>query len=114
MTLSIAANLLTTLFCVIVAIQSIRMMRSLHALKRNDLGQMVAALDQASVQARIVLSEIKGTLTQVQGRATDVTRAKAIADELRMMIEIADSTAERLVDAAADARRRSVDLVELP
>lgn len=105
MTYQIAANVLTMLLCTAVVVQSMRMMRSLNALKRNDLGQMVSALDQSTVQARLVLSELKGTLTQYSSRAGDTARAKAISDELRMMIDIADSTAERLVDAAAVARR---------
>ncbi len=105
MTYSIAANMLTMMFCTVVIVQSLRMMRALNALKRNDLGQMVSALDQATVQARLVLSELKGTLTQYSSRVGDTARAKAISDELRMMIDIADSTAERLVDAAASARR---------
>lgn len=105
MTYTLGANLLTMLFCTIVFIQSIRMMRALNALKRNDLGQVVATLDQATVQARLVLSELKGTLTHYARGTHDAARAKAVADELKMMIEIADSTAERLVDAAARARR---------
>lgn len=100
MSFSVLVNLLTMLLCGAVTIQSLRMMRSLKALRQGDLGQMVAALDKASVTARIILCDLKGTLAQCGDRKADVGRAAALAEELSMMIELADARAERLATAA--------------
>ncbi|GGO96945.1 DUF6468 domain-containing protein [Stakelama pacifica] len=96
MTFTLIANIATILLCAAVTVQSVRMMRSLNAVKRGDLAQVVSALDQATMQARIVMSEMKGTLKRCSDSSDALMRAEAIAEELRMMTELADASAERL------------------
>ncbi|MGN6374405.1 MAG: DUF6468 domain-containing protein [Sphingomonas sp.] len=103
------ANLLTIALCAGVMVQSIRMIRLLNAVKRNDLSQVVGALDQSTLQARIVLSELKGTLTQCATVSTNVTRAAELAEELQALIDVADASAERLVAAATAGRAPAED-----
>lgn len=105
MTLALGINILTVLMCTLVSIQSVRMMRSINAMKRGELSQVVAALDKATVAARIVMSELKGTLTQCAGTAADLARGEAISDELRIMVELADASGDRLMAAAEHGRR---------
>ncbi|WP_242139709.1 MULTISPECIES: hypothetical protein [unclassified Sphingomonas] len=113
MTFATIANLLTTILCVAVLVQSQRVKRALDTIRHGELGQVVAALDQSTLQARIVLSELKGTLSYGSGQAAAAVEGKAVLDELRMMIDIADATAERLVTAAAAGRQGDLaDLVE--
>ncbi|MBW4330452.1 hypothetical protein KY084_06135 [Stakelama sp. CBK3Z-3] len=96
MTFTLIANIVTILLCGAVTVQSVRMIRSLNAVKRGDLSQVVSALDQATMQARIVMSELKGTLKRCSDSSDALMRAEAIAEELRMMTELADASAERL------------------
>lgn len=105
MSLAILANLLTILFCTAVLVQSIRMMRSLRAMKDSGLTDVVTALDRATAQARGVLSEMKLTLgTECAQHARQVSRAEDLRDELSDMIGIADAACERIVSAMGSAK----------
>jgi hypothetical protein len=110
MSFATIANLLTMVMCIAVLIQSQRVKRALDTIRHGDLGQVVAALDQSTVQARIVLSELKGTLSFGSGQVAAAADARAVLDELRVMIDIADASAERLVAAAS--ANRAVDVAE--
>ncbi|MFC3578697.1 DUF6468 domain-containing protein [Sphingomonas hylomeconis] len=103
MTFSTIADLVTTALCVAVIVQMLRVKRSLDAVRRGDLGHVVAALDQSTVQARIVLSELKGTLERCTSHAETTERGREVLDELRLMVELADGAADRLI-AASSAR----------
>lgn len=108
MNFAVITNILTMALCVAVLVQSVRMMRSLKAVKEGALTDVVTALDRSTVQARGVLSELKAALVECAGNARVLDEGKSMADELGVMIEIANNTAERLVQAAADANRPSV------
>lgn len=108
MSFATIANLLTMLLCIAVTVQSQRVKRALDTIRHGDLGQVVAALDQSTLQARIVLSELKGTLAVGSGQAAAAAQSKAVLDELRMMIDIADAAAERLVASASASRPADV------
>jgi len=108
MNFAVITNILTMALCVAVLVQSVRMMRSLKAVKEGALTDVVTALDRSTVQARGVLSELKAALVECAGNARVLDEGKSMADELGVMIEIANNTAERLVQAAADANRASV------
>ncbi|WP_010161069.1 hypothetical protein [Sphingomonas sp. PAMC 26617] len=110
MTFATIANLLTMLLCIAVTVQSQRVKRALDTIRHGDLAQVVTALDQSTVQARIVLSELKGTLAAGSGQVAAAAEGKAVLDELRMMIEIADAAAERL--ATAGSANRAADVSE--
>lgn len=70
------ANIVTTLFCIAVLVQSVRMMRSLKAVKEGALTDVVAALDKATGQARSVLSDLKLTLAACAHQAACSTRRR--------------------------------------
>mgnify|MGYP004280127699 CR=1 FL=1 len=61
MNFTLIANIATILLCGAVTIQSIRMMRSLNAVKEGNLAQVVSALDQSTMQARIARSSRSST-----------------------------------------------------
>ncbi|WP_313537876.1 DUF6468 domain-containing protein [Sphingomonas sp.] len=102
MSIALFANVLTIILCVAVLVQSMRMMRSLRAVKDGALTDVVKALDHATVQARSVLSDMKQTLgTDCARHARLVEQARDLRDELSDMIGIADSACERIVSAVS-------------
>jgi hypothetical protein len=101
MTFATVINIATMLFCLAVLVQSVRMMRSLKAVKEGALTQVVEALDKSTVHARAVLSELKMALGQCASHTHVLGEAKEMAEELGIMIGIANASAERLVEAAA-------------
>lgn len=105
MNVAVITNILTMALCIAVLVQSVRMMRSLKAVKEGALTDVVTALDRSTVQARGVLSEIKAALMECAGNARILEEGKNMADELSVMIEIANNTAERLLLAASGANR---------
>lgn len=110
-------NIITIIFCLAVLVQSIRMMRSLEAVKGTSLPQMVQALDVSTAQAKLVLSELKETLrTDVAANVRSLASAESIRDELTVMIGIANATADRLLESAsreASADEESADILDL-
>lgn len=106
MSFATLTNIATALFCAAVLVQSVRMMRSLRAVKDGALAEVVGALDKSTAQARAVLSEMKATLGgECVANARLIEEARAMREELGVMIGIADASAERIVDAAALANR---------
>lgn len=102
MSIALFANVLTIILCVAVLVQSMRMMRSLRAVKDGALTDVVKALDNATSQARAVLSDMKSTLgTDCARHARLVEQARDLRDELSDMIGIADSACERIVSAVS-------------
>lgn len=112
MSIALLANVLTIILCMAVLVQSVRMMKSLRTVKDGALTQVVEALQIATVQARAVLSDMKHTLgTDCARHAQLVERARELRDELNLMTGIADSAAERIVNAVsmANAQRNTVE-----
>lgn len=105
MTFATFANIVTMLFCIAVLVQSVRMMRSLKAVKEGALTDVVTALDKSTGQARAVLSDLKLTLAECAGQGRTLDEAKEMAEELGVMIGIANASAERLLDASSQANR---------
>ncbi|MBO9623755.1 MAG: hypothetical protein J7500_13695 [Sphingomonas sp.] len=104
MSLAIAANALTMIFCMAVLVQSVRMMRSLRTVKDGALTEVVTALEKATTGARSVLSEMKATLgTDCAQHARLVEQARELRDELEVMTGIADAACERIVGAVSIA-----------
>lgn len=100
-------NIITAIFCFAVLVQSLRMMRSLDAVKGAGaaLPQMITALDMATGQASKVLAEIKETLsTDGSANAHVLSQAMEIRDELSVMVGIANATADRLVEESGNRR----------
>jgi len=112
MSFATAINIATILLCLAVLVQSVRMMRALRIVKAGALTPVVSALDTSTAQARIVLGELKVALGDCSASARAARQAGEIAEELHTMIGIADSTAERLVEAASEARRSAAEARE--
>lgn len=106
------ANIVTMLFCIAVLVQSVRMMRSLKAVKEGALTDVVTALDKSTGQARAVLSELKMTLAECANQGRVLDEAKEMAEELGVMIGIANASAERLVEASSQANRAAAEAAE--
>lgn len=103
------ANLATIILCCAVLVQSVRMMRSLKAVRGGAIAEVVQALDNSTGQARMVLAELKTALGDCGHNARALADAKAIADELTVMVGIANASADRMADAAAAARRQHAE-----
>ncbi|HEX8413717.1 MAG TPA: DUF6468 domain-containing protein [Sphingomicrobium sp.] len=96
-------NIATMAFCLAVLIQSVRMMRSLKAVKDGALTDVVGALDKSTAQARLVLGELKATLGECAANGRLLSESREMAEELGVMIGIANASAERIIEAAANA-----------
>lgn len=106
------ANIATAILCAAVLVQSIRMMRSLKAVRGDAITEIIAALDHSTAEARGVLFELKAALADCGRHAKVVADGKAIADELTVMVGIANASADRMADAANEARRQQIDARE--
>lgn len=104
MSFSTVTNIMTMLFCTAVLVQSVRLMRCLKAVKGEDFGEMVIALDDATTQARKVLADLRETLrVDCAANARAIASGTAMREELTVMAGIADAVAERIVDAVGKA-----------
>lgn len=117
MTIALAANLMTSILCAAVLVQSVRMARRLNTVKDGDLPRMVAALDNATGEARAVLSELKRTLgTDCAQHARQVEHARELRDELEIISGIGNAAAERILAAMGQANgtEPAAETVEAP
>ncbi|HEX8484314.1 DUF6468 domain-containing protein [Sphingomonas sp.] len=105
MSFATLANIATAILCAAVLVQSVRMMRSLKAVRGDAIGEIIKALDHSTTQARGVLVELKAALGDCTRQSGTLAEAKAIADELTVMVGIANASADRMADAANAARR---------
>lgn len=104
MTFASVTNILLMLLCVGVLVQSVRLMRSVRAVRTGDLGDTVRHLDRATDQARDVLAELKRLLaTDGQSNARALAQAETLRDELSVMVGIGNAVAERIMAAAETA-----------
>lgn len=105
-------NIITVIFCLAVLVQSVRMMRSLEAVKGAGaaLPEMIQGLDAASAQAGKVLAELKETLrTEGSANARVLAQAVEMRDELSVMVGVANATADRLLEASGNRGEQGVD-----
>lgn len=101
MTFATTINLVTIILCVAVLVQCARMMRSLEAFRSADLPGTAKALDAATSQARLVLEHIRQLLAaEADPKIRSLDEARAIADELAVMIGVANASADRLLESA--------------
>ena len=100
MSFATLTNIVTMLFCSAVLVQSVRMIRCLRAVKGDDFGAMVKALDTATAEAREVLDDLRDTLrVDCAANARVIATGTAMREELTVMAGIADAVAERIVEA---------------
>ena len=104
MTYAIMSQLLLGILCVGVMVQTVRLMRRLALIADGRLGEAVSALDSATREARTVLSGLRQALGgDGAAVARDVMAARALSEELRVMIGIADAMAERLAESGSSS-----------
>lgn len=102
MTYAIMSQLLLGILCVGVMVQTVRLMRRLALIADGRLGEAVGALDSATREARTVLSGLRQALGgDGAAVAREVMAARALSEELRVMIGIADAMAERLAESGS-------------
>jgi len=110
MTFATTTNLVLIILCAAVLVQCHRVMRSLHDFRQADLPGTAAALDSATAQARRVLGDIRLLLTDEAGpKIKALEDGHKIADELAVMIGIANATADRLLESARAPNRGPAD-----
>ena len=109
MSFATMADIATMILCAAVMVQSVRMMRALHRVRGDAVAEVVKALDQSTGHARAVLAELKTVLVDCASHGQVLTQARAMADELTVMIGIANASADRMADTAEAARRRQID-----
>lgn len=103
MTFATTINIVTIILCGSVLVQIARMMRSLAAFRSADLPSTVAALTRATSDAGRVLSDLKQALAETDPRLRILGDARAVTDELSVMVGIANATADRLLEAGRSA-----------
>lgn len=111
MSIASTFNLLTILLCSAALVQSWRMMRILERFRENDYPSVVAALQAATDEADAVLQRIHSTIAgDAEPKLKALADAHRVADELGVMIGIANASADRLLDVARQTRAGRDDL----
>jgi hypothetical protein len=106
MTFATFTNLIVSILCVAVVLQSMRMMRNVREIKSDNFGDTIKSLDQATTQARTVLADLKLVLTtDGAANARSITSGESLRDELSLMVGIGNAVADRIMEAAAAAER---------
>ncbi len=107
MSFSTLTNFITMLFCGAVLIQSVRLLRSLRTVKGPAFGEMVAALDTSTAEAKAVLADLRDTLRhECAANAKVIATGAAMREELTVLSGIADAVAERIVEAVEKSNPR--------
>ncbi|MEN9931779.1 MAG: hypothetical protein RIS17_352 [Pseudomonadota bacterium] len=102
---ALTANVVMAILSAAMLVQSIRLLRGFEQLRASGLNEVVRALQRATVEASAVLNELRHTLgSDIDASSRILEEAIAIRDELAMIVEMGDATAERIV-AAVDAAR---------
>ncbi len=112
MTFATTINIVTIILCGAVLVQCARMMRSLAAFRTAELPATVAALTRATGDAGRVLSELKQALAETDPRLRIIGDARAVTDELSVMVGIANATADRLLEAGRSLPTKRADQAE--
>lgn len=111
MTAATIINLVTIILCSAVLVQCWRMTRALNRFRAADFPGTVTALQAATGEAEAVLRRIRGVLaTEAEPKLKIIAEAGQAADELGVMIGIANASADRLLDVARQARPAQDDL----
>lgn len=101
MSFATAINLATIILCGAVLVQSLRLMRLIARVQGDEVTEQVAAMDRATAEARGVLASLQGVLShEVAEAARMLPQARAMREELTVLLGLADVAAERLVSAA--------------
>lgn len=90
---------LTILFCLAVLVQAFRLDRRLKAVQTAEHSRMVEALDTASDRAEEVTRKLRDLLrSEGATLQAELSKGREVADELVIMVGVADAAAERLAN----------------
>lgn len=105
MTVTLAINIALVVLCLAVMVQAFRLDRRIRALRDGQLDQAVESLENATHQARLVLTDLKRVLTSEASAQGEIIHiARELREELTVMIGIGNSVAERIVEASDRSR----------
>jgi hypothetical protein len=108
MTFAICLNLVVSMLCAAVVLQSVRMMRNIREIKTGAFGETIKSLETATGQARSVLAELKAVLsTDGAASARTIASGETLREELSLMVGIGNAVADRIMEAAAAAEQRA-------
>jgi hypothetical protein len=110
--LSFITNVITSLFCAAVLVQTVRLSRAVHKLRHAGLIEVVASLEAATDTSQQALGALTKVLSAegppleaaVRGARDLRAQLTALRDELSLMIDIGNGVAERILAAANGAR----------
>ncbi|MBZ6379232.1 hypothetical protein B5C34_08820 [Pacificimonas flava] len=93
-------SVLTILFCTAVLVQAVRLDRRLKLIQSAENGKMVQALDEAARRAEAATEALRDLLRNEGARLQgDIGRGKDMADELTVMVGLADAAADRILSS---------------
>lgn len=102
---ALVANLIMAILSAAMLIQSVRLMRSFRQLRTSGLSEVIGAIDRATTEATAVLNELRTTLAEdINANRQLVAKAAELRDELEMMSEMGNATAERILGAVEASR----------
>lgn len=105
MTFASLINIVTIVLCGAVLVQCVRVTRALAAFRQANLPAMVHSLEAATGQAETVLGQMRDVLRhEAEPKMQLLSQGNAVAEELGVMIGIANATADRLLESARDSR----------
>ncbi|MBW6525566.1 hypothetical protein KZ813_01795 [Sphingomonas sp. RHCKR7] len=110
--LSVVTNVITSLFCAAVLVQTVRLSRAVHKLRHAGLMEVVASLEAATATSQQALGELTQVLSAegppldaaVRGARDLRAQLVTLRDELSLMIDVGNGVAERILAAANGAR----------
>ncbi len=110
--LSFITNVITSLFCAAVLVQTVRLSHAVHKLRHAGLIEVVASLEAATDTSQQALGELTKVLSAegppldaaVRGARDLRAQLVTLRDELSLMIDIGNGVAERILAAANGAR----------
>ncbi len=115
--LSLVTNVITSLFCAAVLVQTVRLSQAVHKLRHAGLIEVVASLEAATETSQQALGALTKVLSAegppldaaVRGARDLRAQLTTLRDELSLMIEIGNGVAERILAAANGARGAARD-----
>ena len=98
-------NVLTMVLCCGVLLQSWRMSQLLKRFRTADFPAMVTGITGATEEAEAVLERLRALLANAaEPKLKAIATADRIADELGVMIGLANASADRLQDILREAQ----------
>jgi hypothetical protein len=110
--MSTTLNFVLMILCIAVLIQTARLMRSVRALRSTDFKGTIVALDKSSEEARQVMQEMKEALSGcVLANKLTLSKSQDLRDELSFMSDLANSSADRVIEAVEQANAHPLSQV---